>query len=105
MRLVVGLVLVSGCSDGPCGLTRFEDTPAAGPGEVRHGRVDGNGAIAAYPISGDRVLCRGLAVTEDGSALVVLSSHSPVGDSAIRVGSRTLDGGSDSAYYVLNISM
>jgi hypothetical protein len=67
-------------------------------------RVDSDGTIAAYPINEDSVMCTGLAVTDNGSVIVVLANHS-AGNRTIRVGSRTFESGSDTAYFVLNMSL
>jgi len=68
-------------------------------------RVDASGVITAYPIVGSSVSCQGLAVADDGGAIVMIQSNSSLGSTAIRVGSRTFDHGPDTTFYVLNISL
>jgi hypothetical protein len=54
---------------------------------------------------GSHVSCQGLALADDGSAIVMIESNSGLGSTAIRVGSRTFDHGPDTTFYVLNIPL
>jgi hypothetical protein len=83
-------------------LTQPRDALAA---DAHADLFDASGAITAYPIMGSHVSCQGLAVADDGSAIVMIESNSGFGGTAIRVGSRTFDHGPDTTFYVLNISL
>jgi len=73
-----------------------------GSSSVFVARVDSNGTITAYPISGDGVgSCEELAVADDGNAIVVVS----VGNGEIRGGSRTFDADPRGEFFVLNIPL
>jgi hypothetical protein len=103
MRLVLASVVLSACANAPCELHPFDDAPAAGPGEVRHGFAVGNGAdLVATPsgiacLSCDTIFYfngalheerrigvhldgRGRVATGDNTTIVFDQDYGPVSD-------------------------
>jgi hypothetical protein len=67
MRLILASVLLSACTNTPCALHRFDDAPAAGPGEVRHGFAFDNVVDLVATPSGVACLSCGTLFNFDGA--------------------------------------